>query len=129
VSQESLTSFYETLSRDESLKAKLQAIVSAHPEQTVDESQRERLWENEILPLAKSEGFDFTLADVKALQAAERRQTGPLADEELDAVVGGRLHCLCFVIGGGKDENSFCICSVTGHGGGVLICATWGIDR
>ncbi len=115
MSQQHLMRFFEAVARDESLKAKLEAIGARHMD--LEESQSGSVWKNEILPLAKSAGFDFTMDDVAAYQAAQSRTTGRLADEELDAVVGGG-DCTCVAGGGGTkgDDYPACACVFSGVG-------------
>ena len=110
--------FYETLAKDEVLKAKLTAIGTRHAGKELDESQQNAVWITEILPLAKSHGFDFTLDEVRAHQAMQSGATGRLEDEELDAVVGGSA-CNCYMGGGGGGGDNYpaCVCVLGGGGG------------
>ncbi|RPJ58887.1 MAG: Nif11 family protein [Acidobacteria bacterium] len=127
MSQDSLRRFYEAVSHDESLKARLMAIATRHGGQNLSASECDALWENEIAPFAKSEGFDFTLQDVREFQAGRGSKAGKLPDEELDAVVGGS-RCMCVIGGGGaKDENHpTCACVGLGQGGDNCWCNFFG---
>ncbi len=117
MSQQNLKMFYETLAKDETLKAEVTAIATRHGGQQLDDSQEDAVWTSEILPLAKSHGFDFTLDEVKAHQAIQSEATGKLADEELDVVVGGSA-CTCYFGGGGGKGEGYtaCVCVLGGAG-------------
>lgn len=132
MSQQNLTMFFEAMARDESLRARFEAIGARYRHQDQDESVRDEIWENEILPLARSKGFEFTLEDLKTLQAAQSPKADKLTDDELDAVVGGGC-CTCVWVGGGTrgDGDSRCICVVMGMGFTDdhvqrCICGNWG---
>ncbi|RPJ85495.1 MAG: Nif11-like leader peptide family natural product precursor [Acidobacteria bacterium] len=128
MSQENLRKFYEAVINDESLKARLLVIGSSHGDQTPSQAEQDEIWENEILPLAESEGFEFTLKEVKEFQASNRPTAGKLTDEELEAVAGG-IRCFCFYGGGGvkTDENQACGCFWNGWGDGMdCHCNVWG---
>ncbi len=117
MSQQNLMMFFEAMARDDSLRARFEAIGARHGHQEPDESVRDAVWGNEILPLARSEGFEFTLEDLKALQAAQGPKADKLTDDELDAVAGGGC-CTCVWAGGGRrgDGDSRCICLIMGMG-------------
>ncbi len=120
MSQHDLKMFFEAVAREESLRAKFQAIGARYPDQDLDESHREAVFENELLPLARSAGFEFTLEDIKAFQA-QSLKADKLADDELDAVVGGNnpYQCYCIAGGGGAADDpgeGTCVCVVYGVG-------------
>ncbi len=119
--------FYEAVSNNESLKARLMTIATRHGGHYLNESQCDALWENELAPLAKSEGFDFTLQEVSAFQAAGGSKAAKLSDDELDAVVGGS-RCSCVMTGDGiqDDDDPACSCVVFGQGGSGCICTLGG---
>lgn len=121
MSQENLKRFNEAASRDESLKGKLAAIANRHGGQELDESQLYAVWEDEVLPLARSKGYDFTLEDVRELQAAKSVRVNQLTDDELNAIVGGvnPYQCYCIAGGGGAADDAgehTCICVLYGVG-------------
>ena len=125
--------FFEAMAKDEALRARFEAIRSKHTDQKPDEAERDAIWQNEILPLASSEGFEVTLEDLKEVQAAHSSQNGKLSDDELDAVVGGGGNCTCIVGGGGGMDDGLlpCACLLGGMGfrtNGRLrcYCGNWG---
>jgi len=117
MSQQNLMRFFEALARDDSLRAKFEAIGAKHSHQNPDESLRDAVWQNEILPLAQSEGFELTLEDLKAFQVPERTEPEKLSDDELDSVAGGGT-CVCFYLGFGTrgHGDSRCTCFNSGSG-------------
>lgn len=117
MSQQNLMMFFQAVARDDSLKAKLEAIGARHRDQNLEESQSIWVWKNEILPLAKSAGFEFNMDDVTAYQATQSATTSKLADEELDTVVGGG-NCTCVAGGGGTKGDNYppCACVFGGAG-------------
>jgi len=132
MSEENLRSFLEAAVEDESLKAKLKAIAARHGDNEFDETQTEEIWKNEILPLAKAEGFDVSLEDVRALQATASPGATKLAEEELNTVVGGLpFSCYCFAGGGGTTPDAgdkVCACVMYGIGkdaDGSIRCSCW----
>ena len=127
MSQEDVRKFYEAISGNEPLKARLMAIATRHGGRNLNQCQCDALWENELAPLAKSEGFDFTLQEVRAFQAAHGSNVGRLSDDELDAVVGGS-RCSCVITGSGMqdDDDPACDCVVFGQGGSGCVCTLGG---
>lgn len=90
MSQENVKLFYEALVKDEGLKAKFVAIGERHKGEAPAEAALEGMFQTEVLPLAKSAGFEFTFEEVKAYaEQARQSQTDDLSDEELAAVAGG----------------------------------------
>lgn len=85
MSQESAMRFLMLLERDSDLKGK---YLSAFTEmEKLDEAEKGKLLEREILPMAKEAGFEFSIDELKEFQGAAK--TGELSDEDLDKVVGG----------------------------------------
>ena len=84
------------------LKNKYLGVVSRGNLQTLDEAEKDKLFEREILPMAKEAGFEFSIVELKELQVSSK--DGKLPDEELDQVVGGEaqfrysgcIHCTKF---------------------------------
>jgi len=121
LSQENFRLFLEAVAKDESLEAKLAAIGDKYHNQDLDESKREALWMNEVIPLARSHGYDFTIEDLRAFHETMTPKPGKLADEELNLVVGGGI-CVC-VVGGGGGGTGYTECSCMNLGRG------WNEDR
>jgi len=117
MSQDNLRLFLEAVAKDEALKASLTAVCADQTDREIDQSRSEGVWANRIIPLAKSKGFDFTLEEVHAHQTAHPVKPEKIADEELDAVVGGD-RCLCILggYGGGNECDPACWCALAGWG-------------
>jgi len=92
MSKENAKLFYEELAKNEALQGKFEFIGKKYEGQKFDEVQMDLIYQNEILPIAKESGFEFTLAELKEYkQDVTQPQSGKLSDEELDAVAGGNL--------------------------------------
>jgi len=90
MSKENAKLFYEELAKNEALHEKFEVIGKKYEGQKFDEVQRDLIYQNEILPIAKESGFAFTLAELKEYkQDVKQPQSGKLSDEELEAVAGG----------------------------------------
>jgi hypothetical protein len=89
--------FYEALIKDKGLQERFKAISKKYEGQKLEEAQVERIYRNELLPLAGEAGFNFTLAELKVC-AAETRKTAmhELSEQELAAVAGGLTFSLFF---------------------------------
>ena len=90
---ENLKKFLEEASKNEELKAKLEALTDK--EAAVDKA----------IELAKEYGFTLTAEDFQPADGAE------LSLDELDSVAGGMM---CFMIGGGGGNN----CAIMGMSDG-----------
>jgi len=92
MSKENAKLFYEELAKNEALQGKFEVIGKKYEGQKFDEVQMDLICQNEILPIAKESGFEFTLAELKEYkQEVTQPQSGKLSDEELDAVAGGSM--------------------------------------
>ena len=95
---ENMKKFLEVVSNNEELKQKLTNVPK-----------------EDVIALAKEVGFELTEADFV--------KNDELSDDELDAVVGGALKCVCPLAGGGGgtdyiDDKTFgCACVLYGQGG------------
>lgn len=126
---ENAKKFYEALAKDEGMRKRADALNEKYAGKQPGEAEAAA----DIVAFAKAEGFDFTAEDLKAYV---EQQSGPIADDELDAVVGGAYKsdsCLCILGGGGKDQETgnVCACIAAGAGkhdltGNGLICALHG---
>ena len=119
MSKENIKLFNEKLGSDATLQGKLKAINDKHGNKTLEGEEFDAIYENEIIPLAKESGFDFTLADVKEyIEVLGQSKTGQLSDDELNAVSGGQA-CACVITGVGKGSVGSCTCVIGGQGGNV----------
>ena len=92
---ENLKKFLEEASKNEELKAKLEALTDK--ETAVDKA----------IELAKEYGFTLTSEDFQPAEGAE------LSLDELDSVAGGN-GCFCILFGSGGGNN--CVCMGSGDG-------------
>ena len=100
MSKENAKLFYEELAKNEALQEKFKVIGKKYEGQTSDEVQMDLIYQNEILPIAKESGFEFTLAEFKEYkQEVTQPQSGKLSDDELDNVAGGQGGNVPFDIG------------------------------
>ena len=122
---EIIKKFYEALSTDEAMRERAKTL-SEKP--TSDEAEAmER-----IIAFAKTEGYSFTVEDLRAFFTSSRAKE--LSDEELENVAGGACKdtatCACFVGGGGTLSGVTCSCFLGGYGennpGPGLVCVEYG---
>jgi len=98
MSKENAKLFYEELAKNEALQEKSEVIGKKYEGQKFDEVQMDLIYQNEILPIAKESGFEFTLAELKEYkQDVKQPQSGKLSDDELDAVAGGVFVCVWII--------------------------------
>ncbi len=113
---ENMKKFLELVSKDETLKQKMQAFKDMEPADAISAG----------ITLAKELGIELTEADF-----AKEKSAGELSDEELDAVAGG--DCGCFLGGGGTitSEGEEYTCACVGMGGGAYhcLCPVGGIGK
>jgi len=96
----------------------------------------ELIYQNEVLPVAKEYGFEFTIAEVKEyVTETNKVKIEALSDDELEAVSGGLLGCICGIAGGGFNNNHTesdvaCVCALAGGGSGKSgdVCACVFLD-
>lgn len=87
MSKEQAIRFLLLTERDEELKSKYKGIVNKYEGKNLTEEEYEKIIPAEVIPLAKSLGFDFSAGDFRELLQPVKKQ---LTDEELDEAVGGR---------------------------------------
>ncbi len=116
MSVENIKRFYDALTEDEALQDKFKALVKKYEVQKPDEGQFDAIYEKDLLPFAKSAGYDFTLEElIQYRRDAVKPSTHPLSEEELAAVAGGV--CVCPIIGWGEfSSGQTCSCGLYGHG-------------
>ncbi|MDR2560750.1 MAG: Nif11-like leader peptide family RiPP precursor [Holophagales bacterium] len=108
---EKVKEFYKALSSNEAMKERAKALLDKKPANEAEAASA-------AIAFAKSEGYDFTLDDLKAYTAAGAKE---LSDEELENVAGGGCKdtaaCVCAVGGGGTKDGVTCWCFLAGYGG------------
>ena len=85
MSVEQAKAFFAKVKSDEALAQKLKDAQAAY---TGDKEDKDAAFAAVVIPVAKSAGFTFTVADVKA---AFDNGEGEASEEELDAVAGGGM--------------------------------------
>jgi len=124
VSVENIKRFYDALAKDEALRNMFKEIAKKYEGQKPDDEQADSICEKELIPFAKSAGYDFTLEELKEYSRdAAKPATRQLSEEELAAVAGGT--CVCVVSGYGNLGNGIlCGCGIGGWGQGEgQLCA------
>ena len=128
MSKESVKLFYEALARDKALQEKSVAIGKKYAGQKLDEAQTNSIYQQELVPLARDAGYEFTLAELQEYGAAnEKAGMREVSEEELAAVAGGS--CVCVIGGSGKTDSGNCGCMFAGEGGGGCVCVVGGGGR
>ncbi len=125
MSKENVKRFYDALAKDPTLQTKTRAITQKHQGQKLDQAQLDMIYQQELIPLAKGAGYDFTLDELKTY-ARETGKIGPreVSEEELASVAGG-ASCVCVI--GGSGESLDCTCVAVGWGGGgKCVCVAGG---
>ena len=119
MSKENVRLFNEKVSADKALQGKLHAIDERHKGEELSDEQSMRIYEEDILPLARECGCDFSMEDLKEYtRDLSQSSPGELTEDELDAVAGGAI-CVCVIGGGGKAGSPWsnpCTCFVGGTG-------------
>ncbi|MGI6711838.1 MAG: hypothetical protein ACOX4L_03765 [Bacillota bacterium] len=87
MSKEQAISFLLLTVRDEELKRKYKGILNKYEGKSLTEGEQKKIILEEVIPLAKSLGFDFSTEDFRELLQPVKKL---LTDEELDEAVGGR---------------------------------------
>jgi len=108
---ENVKKFYDALANDKAMQERVSALVKK------EEKPDEAAARASIVAFAKTEGYDFSVADLDAYAHMAK----PLTDESLDAAAGGAFsnhNCFCIVGGGGKDPvtGNTCACVIYGYG-------------
>jgi hypothetical protein len=103
MSKENAIRFLMAKDKDEGLKSAFKTIMDKYAG-NLSEDEIDKMLQEEIIPLAKEYGYDFTPEDFKELQKPDAHR---LSDEKLDGVTGGRGQ---FVVPGvTKELNLFTI--------------------
>jgi predicted ribosomally synthesized peptide with nif11-like leader len=124
MSKENVKLFYEALGKDKALQEKSRAIGKKYEGQKQDDVQSNLIYQEELVPLAKEAGYDFTLAELKEYaQECEKSGMREVSEEELAAVAGGKC-CVCALVGVGNiisqggDPYGDQVCNCIGYGSG-----------
>ncbi len=119
MSKENVKLFYEILSKDKSLQEKTTAIGKKYAGQKLDETQMEVIYQKELIPLAKKEGYDFTLTEIQDYASETKKPAmREISEEELATVAGGE-YCMCVIQGIGNYHagmGASCACTLGGFG-------------
>ncbi len=92
--------------KDESIKSAYDAILSKYQGKNLSDNEWDDVLKEEIIPLAKEYGYDFTPEDLKELQ---KNAEGKLSDEELSEVTGGGRKYFWW------ESVDTCYCEYAGH--------------
>ena len=127
MSVENIKRFYDELAKDEALQNRFKTLAKKYEGLQPDEGQLDDICEKELLPFAKSAGYDFTLEE---LRGYGRDVINPgmrqLSEEELASVAGGS--CLCVFVGVGDNQGVSCVCVLAGFGGDIhksILCVCY----
>lgn len=112
MSKENVKLFYGALTENKNLQEKITKANEKYAGQKIDKETIELILQDELLPIAKEAGFEFTLDELKEYEWENKQSAaGRLSDDELTAVAGGTGAC---VVGGGSEGG--CVCVVGGGG-------------
>ena len=132
MSVENVGKFYEAVSQDKAMQQKFIDLSRKYKSDTVDEARVDSIVEQDVVPLAKQMGYEFTLDDLRAYgeQARQLHQGAELSEEEMKAVAGGVFVCVfigagdktdfsrsplafCVLVGADCEQNLCCVIGVT----------------
>lgn len=96
MSAENVKKFYEAVSQDEKAKQRFNELNQKYQGVAMNAAKTDAILEQELLPLAKELGFEFTLAEIKAygVEVEQMKSSCALSDSELEVVSGSDW---CFV--------------------------------
>lgn len=92
MSIENVKRFYLALAAQPSQRHHLQQLNAAYRGQKLDEPRRQALIQEQVLPVAESMGFPFTVQDLLDYEAEtleQLSQSGQLSMQELEIIGGG----------------------------------------
>ncbi len=113
MSVENVKKFYEAVVQDKTIQQRFSELNQKYQGVAVDAAKADAIMEQELLPVAKELGYEFTLAEVKTYgeEMQQTKTNGELSDSELEAVAGGAL---C-IFGLGFDLNTRNNCVILGN--------------
>ena len=84
--------FFERVNQDENLKKKISKIEARLV--NLDKNQAKKIFNSDILPIAKKLGFDFSYEDVLnfSINPISESSGGEISDDDLGQVAGG-MNC------------------------------------
>ena len=90
MSVENVENFYAAISQDETVKQRFNELNQKYLGVAMNAAKTDAILEQELLPLAKELGFEFTLAEIKAYGEEVQQAKLPceLNDSELEVVSG-----------------------------------------
>ncbi len=90
MSVENVENFYAAISQDETVKQRFNELNQKYQGVAMNAAKTDAILEQELLPLAKELGFEFTLAEIKAYGEEVQQAKLPceLNDSELEVVSG-----------------------------------------
>ncbi len=100
-----VTVFYELVSGDLALQEELNEVIGA-VELSRDEAVSRRNMANALAAFAQEHGFDLVADDLLMADNAARSEH-ELSEDELMAVAGGAIDCICPVIGAANGCGCF----------------------
>ncbi len=135
MSKEDVSLFFDSMAKDEVLQARFKeanaVILEKHTGDLTKKESLEAIFEEDIIPIVKEAGYDFSYNDLIAY--SEGKSEHALNDDELEAVTGGNDVCVCVIagfgtfgdlgfacaIGGAGESETFACYCVIGGGGGL----------
>jgi predicted ribosomally synthesized peptide with nif11-like leader len=103
MAKENVAKFYEALSSDAELQAKVKLVNDRYAGKDLSAEEKSKAFEEFILPIAKEAGYEFSMDELR--KAEQQPGAGEeFSDEELAAVSGGldmQTIGACFLIGAG----------------------------
>ena len=90
MSVENVENFYAAISQDETVKQRFNELNQKYQGVAMNAAKTDAILEQELLPLAKALGFEFTRAEIKAYGEEVQQAKLPceLNDSELEVVSG-----------------------------------------
>ena len=127
MSVENVKKFYEALVQDKMIQQRFNELNQKYQGVTVDATKADAILEQDLLPLAKELGYEFTLAEIKAYGEEMKQAHMPqeLSDAELQAVAGGGASLICVALGfneGFNHVHGFGYCLLLGFNGAGGFC-------
>ena len=107
--------FFEEVSKNEALKKELAKADEGL--NSLDKSEMETFFNEKLLPIIKTYGFDFTYQDLLYYKQSLNPKDGDeISDDFLNQVSGGDK-CCCVAVGAFCSSEGLCLCVALGGGG------------
>ena len=114
MANENVNSFFEAMTKDESIQ---QALKEKELAYTGAKDDREAVIKEVLIPVAEAAGYTFTVEDLKEYEEG-KQVNGELNEDELEAVAGGLTWGLCIMLGFGGGDMCYIIGGTACVGGG-----------